>query len=99
MTTRKSLAQRELEEFDKVFKALAHPTRRHILVVLRSKGDEMPAGEIVSAFSYRWPTITRHMQLLEKSGLVSVTRSGTQQLYRLNKSRLKDVVGNWIKWF
>lgn len=96
---KKSLAQNELEDFNKVFKALAHPTRRHILVVLRSKGDQMAAGEIVSAFSYRWPTITRHMQLLQKSGLVSVTRNGTQQLYTLDKTRLKTVVGNWIKWF
>lgn len=96
---KKSLAQRELEEFDKVFKALAHPTRRHILVVLHSKGDEMPAGEIVSAFKFRWPTITRHMQQLEQAGLISVTRSGTQQLYKLNKDQLKGVIQNWIRWF
>ncbi len=96
---KKSLAQQELEEFDKVFKALAHPTRRHILVVLRSRGDEMPAGEIVNAFSYRWPTITRHMRQLEESGLVSVNKVGTQQLYRLNKTKLKSTISNWLKWF
>jgi DNA-binding transcriptional ArsR family regulator len=96
---KKNLAQQELEEFDKVFKALAHPTRRHILVVLRSKGDEMPAGEIVNAFSYRWSTITRHMRQLEQSGLISVNKVGTQQLYRLNKTKLKSIVSNWLKWF
>src|SRR5690606_27768122 len=95
----KSLAERQLEEFDKVFKALAHPTRRHILVVLRSRKDKMPAGEIVGAFKYKWPTITRHMQLLEKAGLISVTKSGTQNLYEFKREKMTSVLENWLKWF
>jgi DNA-binding transcriptional ArsR family regulator len=97
--TKKSLAQRELEEFDVVFKALAHATRRHILVVLRSRGGEVPAGEIVSGFAHKWPTITRHMQKLEKAGLVTLKRSGTNQLYSLNNEKLNRVVNNFMKWF
>jgi DNA-binding transcriptional ArsR family regulator len=95
----KSLAEKELDEFDKVFKALAHPTRRHILVVLRSRGDKMPAGDIVDAFNYKWPTMTRHLQKLEKAGVITVTKVATQNLYEFNRKAMTDILENWIKWF
>ena len=95
----KSLAEQQLEEFDKVFKALAHPTRRHILTVLRSRGDKMPAGEIVDSFEYKWPTITRHLQQLEQAGIISVTKNGTQNLYEFNREMMNHVLENWLKWF
>ncbi len=95
----KSLAQKELEDFDRVFKALAHPTRRHILVVLRSRGDKMPAGDIVKAFEFKWPTVTRHLQLLEKAGLISVTKNGTQHLYEFRRENMNEVLNTWMKWF
>jgi len=99
MPAKRSLAQQELEDFDKVFKALAHPTRRHILVVLRSRGDRMMAGEIVEGFSYKWPTITRHLQQLERAGLITVKKEGTLQWYNLNRARMTAVLDNWIQWF
>lgn len=95
----KSLAEQELDEFDKIFKALAHPTRRHILVVLRSKGDKMPAGDIVNSFNYKWPTMTRHLQQLEKAGIITVTKVATQNLYEFNRKAMTDILENWIKWF
>ena len=95
----KSLAEKELEEFDKVFKALAHPTRRHILVVLTSRGDKMPAGDIANSFEHKWPTVTRHLQQLEKAGIISVTKKGTQNLYEFERKKMTDILENWIKWF
>lgn len=95
----KSLAEEQLEEFDQVFKALAHPTRRHILVVLRSREDKMPAGDIVNAFKYKWPTITRHLKQLEQAGIISVTKSGTQNLYEFNREKMTGMLNNWLKWF
>ncbi len=95
----KSLAEKELDDFDHVFKALAHPTRRHILVVLKSRGDKMPAGDIVNAFSYTWPTMTRHLQQMEKAGIITVTKKGTQNLYEFNRKMMTDILENWIKWF
>ena len=58
----KSLAEKELDDFNKVFKALAHPTRRHILVVLRSRNDKMPAGDIVNFVSvvFIFPPVVYH---------------------------------------
>lgn len=95
----KSLAEKELEEFDKVFKALAHPTRRHILVVLMSHNDEMNAGDIVKAFNYKWPTITRHLKQLEDANLLSVSKQGTQNLYSFKRNSMTNTLEKWINWF
>jgi DNA-binding transcriptional ArsR family regulator len=94
-----SRAARELKEFDLVFKALAHPTRRYILTVLLAKGDEMNAGDIVEKLSYKWPTITRHLRQLENARLLMVKKEGTQQIYRLNKKHMNTVLKNWLQWF
>ena len=64
-------ARKELEAIDAVFKALDHPTRRQILMVLHFRGDAMTAGEIAARFSCRWPTVSRHIQVLERAGLVA----------------------------
>ena len=57
-----------------VFKALADPTRRRILELLKSgpKGS----GEIAEAFPSSWPTISRHLSLLRDAGLIRATREG-----------------------
>ena len=95
----KSLAEKELDEFDTLFKALAHPTRRHILIVLKSKGSQVPAGDIVSSCMNKWPTITRHLQQLERAGIITGTKKGTQNLYELNQNIMTNKLANWIKWF
>ncbi|MCG8605046.1 metalloregulator ArsR/SmtB family transcription factor [bacterium] len=96
---KKSLAKNELEDFDKVFKALAHPARRNILVVLQARGNRMMAGDIAKRFSCKWPTITRHLKQLQEAGLVSTEKSGREHIYILNTDRLKKVVLNWLRWF
>ena len=95
----KSKAERELEEFEEVFKALAHNSRRHILVVLNSRGGMMSAGEIAKRFSCSWLTTTRHLRQLESAGLVEVQREGREQIYSINKKKLKRVTGKWLNWF
>jgi DNA-binding transcriptional ArsR family regulator len=95
----KSRAERELEDFDLVFSALAHETRRLILVVLLGRRGRMTAGEIVQRFSYRWPTITRHLKQLEEAGLIEVRKVGRERHYVLNRARLNHVAGGWLKWF
>ncbi len=96
---KKSIAEQELEDFDLVFKALAHPSRRNILTVLEARGGAMTAGDIVSRFAFSWPTMTRHLQQLEKSGLISVDKVSREQHYTLNSERLKTVLKGWLKWF
>src|SRR5580698_4586293 len=95
----KSRAEHELEEFDEIFSALSHPTRRIILTVLMARKGEMTAGEIVERFSWRWPTMTRHLKQLEEAGLIEVHPVGRERRYVLNKNKLQRVVGGWLNWF
>ncbi len=91
--------ERERAELERVFKALAHATRRDILVRLHARAGHMSAGEIASRFACSWPTTSRHLRLLEEAGLVSVDRRGREWLYGLENARLYRVVGDWLKWF
>ncbi len=97
--TEKSRAAQELEDFDTVFKALAHASRRHILVVLHARGGHMTAGAIADRFACSWPTTTRHLRQLTDAGLVTVEKVGREKIYRLNQARLCRVTDNWLKWF
>jgi DNA-binding transcriptional ArsR family regulator len=90
---------RDLADFESVFGALAHASRRHILLVLRFRGGRMTAGEIADRFSCSWPTTTRHLRVLEAAGLVRVRRRGRERVYRLDVRRLRRVAGGWLKWF
>ncbi len=95
----KGRAEKELEEFDAVFGALAHEARRRVLVVLLGRGGQMTAGQIVERFSCSWPTMTRHLQVLEDAGLISVEKVGRERHYILNRRKLRQVVGGWLNWF
>ena len=89
----------ELLELDAVLRALAHASRRHILVVLHARGGRMAAGSIAKRFSCAWPTTTRHLRVLESAGLVRVERAGREWLYVLESDRLRRVVGGWLGHF
>jgi len=91
--------KRELEDLDAVFKALAHPLRRQVLLVLHFRGGEMSAGAIAGRFACTWPTTTRHLRVLKEAGLVRVLRRGRERIYALDHERLRSVVGGWLAWF
>jgi DNA-binding transcriptional ArsR family regulator len=91
--------EQELEDVEQVFKALAHASRRQILLVLQFRGGEMTAGEIADRFACSWPTTTRHLGVLLEAGLLSVEQRGRERIYRLAKSRLLGVTGAWLGWF
>ena len=73
-----------------VLKALADPTRRRILQLLRDR--EMSAGDIAAQFDVTKPTMSGHFTVLKDAGLVDVTRQGTSLIYRLNTSVLEDAL-------
>jgi DNA-binding transcriptional ArsR family regulator len=73
-----------------VLKALAHPTRRAILRLLRE--GEMSAGEIAGHFNLSKPTLSGHFNELRDAGLVEVQRQGTSLIYRLNASVLEEAL-------
>ena len=89
----------ELLELERVFKALSHASRRHVLIVLNARGGRMTAGAIARRFSCSWPTTTRHLRVLADAGLVSVEKRGRESTYVLQTEALKRVVGGWLHWF
>jgi len=78
------------------FHALADPTRRAVLDLLRQ--GSRPAGEIASAFPVSRPAISKHLRLLRRARLVSEKRSGRHRLYRLNPGPLR-AVDNWLQQY
>jgi DNA-binding transcriptional ArsR family regulator len=75
---------------DKVFDALAHPTRRRILELLKSGG--MSAGELAEAFDVSKPTMSGHFARLRDAGLIQGESRGTSTRYTLNLSALEEVM-------
>jgi DNA-binding transcriptional ArsR family regulator len=87
----------EVRAAEAVFQALAHASRRQILVVLHARGDRMSAGEIARRFACSWPTTSRHLKVLHDAGLVRVEREGRERFYRLDGRRLRATAGAWIE--
>jgi ArsR family transcriptional regulator len=71
------------------YRALSDPTRREILRLLR-EGD-LAAGELASQFEISWPSVSRHLKVLEGAGLVSSLRRGGNIIYSLQTSVLEDI--------
>ncbi len=78
------------------FRALADPTRREILELLRS--GPRTSGEIAAHFPTSWPTISRHLAVLRDAGLVLAERQGQQVVYELNTTVFDEVVHYLIAW-
>ena len=85
-----------LAETELVFEALAHEARRHIIQLLSHLGPELPSGYLAKRFSHSWPTTTRHLHVLEAAGLVTVRREGRSSVYRLERDRLRRIIGGWL---
>src|SRR4029077_21245215 len=71
------------------FSALADPTRRAVLDLLRR--GRQPAGQIAQAFPVSRPAISKHLRLLRRARLVSEHREGRHRLYQLNPEPLRAV--------
>jgi DNA-binding transcriptional ArsR family regulator len=79
-----------------VFRALADPTRRQILSMLRD--GPRTSGEIASRFESSWPTISRHLAVLHDGGLVAARRRGQEIHYELNTSVFQDLAQHLMEW-
>ena len=75
---------------DGAFKAIADPTRREILRLLRRR--EMTAGELAERFDMTKPTMSHHFAVLKEADLVTSRREGQTIWYGLNTSVLQDVI-------
>jgi DNA-binding transcriptional ArsR family regulator len=77
-----------------VFRAIADPTRRQILSLLRAR--QLTVGEIAQNFSMSRPAISKHLRLLRSAGLVASRQVGTMSRCRLNAGPLQSV-GHWLR--
>src|ERR1700730_8832796 len=78
------------------FRALAAPTRRAVLDLLRQ--GSLPAGRIAQAFPVSRPAISKHLRLLRRAHLVQERREGRHRLYQLNPAPLK-AVDSWLEQY
>ncbi len=76
------------------FQALADPTRRAVLDLLR-RGSQ-PAGRIAQSFPVSRPAISKHLRLLRRAHLVQERREGRHRFYHLNPEPLKSV-DQWLE--
>lgn len=74
-----------------IFTALADPTRRRILKLLRN-GD-LSAGEIAERFPLAKSTLSGHFTVLKESGLIVAERHGTTIVYSANVSAFEEGLG------
>jgi DNA-binding transcriptional ArsR family regulator len=73
-----------------VFRALADPTRRRVLALLREK--PMSAGELAEQFDVSKPTMSAHFTVLREAGLIDATRHGKSIVYQLKMSVLEEAL-------
>lgn len=77
-------------------KALSDPTRRNILELLK-KGP-LSAGEIGEYFEMTGATLSHHLSILKKAGLVDDSKKGTFVYYEINTSVMEDIL-TWVSGF
>lgn len=73
-----------------VWNALADPTRRQILTLL--KKDDMNAGEIADQFNMTKPSISHHLSILRQANLVTSRKTGQNVIYSLNISVFEEIL-------
>ncbi len=80
-------------QLNETFKALADPTRRKILELLKER--DLTAGEISEYFNMTKPSISNHLKILKQADLVQDEKRGQFVIYSLNTTVFQDLIG----WF
>ena len=85
-------------DIDKVFKALADPTRRRLLDLLhRENGQTLK--ELCEHMDMTRQAVTQHLQQLEEANLVAIVWRGREKLHYLNPVPLHEISERWIDKF
>jgi DNA-binding transcriptional ArsR family regulator len=87
------MAASRRKQQETVFRAIADPTRRDILALLR--GRTQSVGEIARNFRASRPAISKHLRLLRSAGLVITHRRGTARICELDARPLR-AVNDWL---
>jgi len=87
-----------IKEIDRVFKALADPSRRELLDRLHGRNGQT-LGELCRGLEMTRQAVTQHLQLLEEANLVAVRWDGRRKLHYFNPVPIHDVYERWIQKF
>jgi DNA-binding transcriptional ArsR family regulator len=78
---------------DRIFRALAATPRRRLLLLLT--GGERSVSDLASEFDISRPAVSKHLAVLNETGVVESRKEGRKNLYRLNQDPLQDA----LSWF
>ena len=84
----------QIDELSSTFAALADPTRRAILA--RLADGEATVNELAEPFHLKLPTVSKHLKVLQRAGLVTQSRKAQWRPCRLEPAPLKDVA-DWVE--
>ncbi|TLX95952.1 MAG: winged helix-turn-helix transcriptional regulator [Thaumarchaeota archaeon] len=79
----------------RLFYALAEPTRRDIIELLASNG-QLSATDISNNFAVSAPAISQHLKVLREANFVRVEKRAQQRIYRINLEAMSEIEG-WIQ--
>jgi DNA-binding transcriptional ArsR family regulator len=87
-----------LTDDDKVFKALADPSRRQLLDRLR-KNSGLSLSELCEQHDMSRQAVTKHLTILEAANLVATVKRGREKLHYLNSVPINEIYTRWIGRF
>jgi DNA-binding transcriptional ArsR family regulator len=87
-----------VNEIDKVFKALADPSRRELIDRLYAKNGQT-LTELCEDLDMTRQAVTQHLGLLEQANLVAVQRQGREKLHFFNPVPIHEIYERWIRKF
>jgi len=79
----------------RLFYALAEPTRRDIIELLASNG-QLSATDISNNFAVSAPAISQHLRVLREANFVRVEKRAQQRIYRINTEAMSEIEG-WVQ--
>src|SRR5713226_6291246 len=79
----------------RLFYALAEPTRRDIIELLASNG-QLSATDIFDNFAVSAPAISQHLRVLREANVVRVEKRAQQRIYRINPEAMSEIEG-WVQ--
>lgn len=72
-----------------IFQAIADPTRREIIDLLADQS--LPVNEVAQNFEISRPAVSKHLKILNESGLMIIRKEGRKRFYRSDPRKLKEV--------
>lgn len=86
------------ERINRLFKAIADPTRREVFHALVVAGTALSLTQLSNDFDITRQGVTKHVKLLQESGLVDVTKKGREQYCMANIGPLHEI-RDWIAFY